>query len=323
MNATLYGIVGLFFMVPFIITFFIMPNTLGKLRKHGHLARDMYKRMPREIPYDGGLIILMIPMVSLSILSLFFMKTFPLANYAVMATIVMFGLFGLLDDNIDISRPAKLLFLYYLTFPIIPLLSTTNILFPLIGPIDLGIFYLQIIAPLYIAVTSNLINMHSGFNGLAPGTTLIILITLILKSIIFGEVYSVLFIICLAGALSGYVLYEYYPARIFWGNIGALSCGATVGVLIVMEGFIVSGIVMLIPHIVNFLMFVYWRLFAKNKYPFIKFGREREDGTVEVPNPLTLKWVLPYYFRLTEKQSTNAMLLLTAVFCVIGFCVPG
>ena len=77
---------------------------------------------------------------------------------------------------------------------------------------------------------------------------------------------------------------------------------------------------MLIPHTVNFLMYVYWKI---KKYPAVKFGKVREDGTLEVPNPLTLKWVLPYYYRLTEKQATYAMFLLTSVFCILGILLPG
>jgi UDP-N-acetylglucosamine--dolichyl-phosphate N-acetylglucosaminephosphotransferase len=78
---------------------------------------------------------------------------------------------------------------------------------------------------------------------------------------------------------------------------------------------------MLISHTVNFLMYVYWRMHIQ-KYPLVKFEYIRDDGTIEVPNRVTLKWVLPYYFRMTEKQGA-AMYALTAVFCVIGLYVPG
>jgi UDP-N-acetylglucosamine--dolichyl-phosphate N-acetylglucosaminephosphotransferase len=79
---------------------------------------------------------------------------------------------------------------------------------------------------------------------------------------------------------------------------------------------------MLIPHTVNFLLYVYWRLRPK-QYPIAKFGKIREDGTLDVPNPLTLKWVLPYYFPMTERQGANVMYALTGIFCIIGFMIPG
>jgi UDP-N-acetylglucosamine--dolichyl-phosphate N-acetylglucosaminephosphotransferase len=119
-----------------------------------------------------------------------------------------------------------------------------------------------------------------------------------------------------------YFFFEHYPSRIFWGNIGALSVGAAIGCLIVTQNFLISGFIMLIPHTVNFLMYVYWRMHTQ-KYPLVKFGHIRDDGTIEVPNPLMLKWVLPYYFRMTEKQGAAAMYALNTVFCIIELYVPG
>jgi UDP-N-acetylglucosamine--dolichyl-phosphate N-acetylglucosaminephosphotransferase len=171
-------------------------------------------------------------------------------------------------------------------------------------------------------VVANLVNMHSGFNGLAPGLSFLVLATLVLKAYFFGDIFDALFILCLTGAVLAYFWFEKYPSRIFWGNVGALSVGAAIGCMIVTQGFIVSGFIMLIPHTVNFLLYVYWRL-RSAKYPAAKYGSQREDGTVEVPNPLTLKWVLPYYGKVSEQKATYAMFSLTAVFCAIGFYIPG
>jgi UDP-N-acetylglucosamine--dolichyl-phosphate N-acetylglucosaminephosphotransferase len=58
-------------------------------------------------------------------------------------------------------------------------------------------------------------------------------------------------------------------------------------------------------------MYIYWRV---RKYPVAKFGRPRADRTLEVPNALTLKWVLPYYMKVTERQGSFAMFLVTGCF---------
>ncbi|MFO7619362.1 MAG: hypothetical protein R6W91_06905 [Thermoplasmata archaeon] len=42
-----------------------------------------------------------------------------------------------------------------------------------------------------------------------------------------------------------------------------------------------------------------------------------------MPNRLTLKWVLPYHFRMTEVQVVYSMYMLTLVFCVLGLFVQG
>lgn len=321
-DAYLHLMLIVFFMVPFVFTLFSMPYIIRKLKENGFVVQDMYKKTMPTVPTNGGLLIILVAIFSLSILTLFYAKNILTINYVIIVVVVLFALFGVLDDMINIGRPVKLILLYYCSYPLIPFITTTFILFPFFGGVDLSIIYLQIIVPTYVPVVANLVNMHSGFNGLAPGLSLIILVTLVIKTFFSGNIYNGLFIVCLTGAMAAYFLFEKYPSRIFWGNIGALSVGAAIGCLIATQGFIISGFIMLIPHTVNFLLYVYWRLNTK-KYPIAKFGRERDDGTLEVPNPLTLKWVLPYYFRMTERTAGYCMYSLTTLFCVIGLFYPG
>ena len=288
----MYLMVTVFFLLPFIFMMFALPQIIPKLRVKGYFVRDMYKKTVTEVPNNGGLLLLLIAIFSLSILTLFYGKVITPINFTIIAVVVLFALYGLLDDMVNIGRPAKLILLYYCAYPLIPFIMTTMVTFPIIGEVDLSIIYLQIIIPTYVPVVANLVNMHSGFNGLAPGLSLILLSTLLLKTFLYGNIYNALFFVCVGGALFAYFWFENYPARIFWGNIGALSVGAAIGALIVTQGFIISGFIMLIPHTVNFLMYLWWRL-HKQKYPLVKFGSARDDGTIEVPNPLTLKWVLP------------------------------
>jgi len=312
----------LFFLVPFLFMMAAMPYIIPKLKAKGHYVRDMYKKTLTEVPVNGGLILLLFAIFSFSVLTLLYGKVITPINYTIIVVVALFALFGMLDDMVNIGRPAKLILLYYCAYPLIPFITTTLFFIPFFGEVDFSLIYLQILIPTYVPVVANLVNMHSGFNGLAPGLSLIILSTLVLKTIMTGTIYNSLFLICLTGALLAYFLFENYPARIFWGNIGALSVGAAIGALIVTQGFIISGFIMLIPHTVNFLMYLYWRL-TPRRNPMVKFGSVRDDGTLEVPNPLTLKWVLPYYFRMTERQGAYAMYGLTALFCVIGFYMPG
>jgi len=311
-----------FFIVPFTFLFFSLPYIIAKLNEKGHTVRDMYKKALTEVPTNGGLALLLVAIFSLSILTLFYGKVITPINFTIIVVVVLFALFGLLDDMVNIGRPAKLILLYYCSYPLIPFITTTMLVLPFVGEVDLSIVYLQLIIPTYVPVVANLVNMHSGFNGVAPGVSLIILVTLVLKAFLYGNIYNSLFIVCLTGSLLAYFWFEKYPARMFWGNMGALSVGAAIGAMIVTQNFIVSGFIMLIPHTANFLLYVYWRLRIVH-YPMTKFGSVRDDGTLDVPNPFTLKWVLPYYFRMTEWQASYAMFGVTAVFCAIGFYIPG
>ena len=97
--------------------------------------------------------------------------------------------------------------------------------------------------------------------------------------------------------------------------IGSLMTGSILGSFIVINKMEVFGFVILIPHIVNFLMYVVWKIKGLGE---VKFGRVREDGTLEVPNPWTLKWTFPYYFRLTEHQTMWILYSLTLFSGILG-----
>jgi UDP-N-acetylglucosamine--dolichyl-phosphate N-acetylglucosaminephosphotransferase len=306
------------FLVPLIVTAVSMPYFIRKLTENGIVANDVYKKGLPEVADRGGTLILLIALLSLSMNSLFF--KFTTVNYVAMIVVALFGLFGVLDDMINIGRASKFLIMYYCSYPLIQYVGHTDLTLPTIGNIGIAIIYLQLIVPTYVLVTSNLVNMHSGYNGLASGLSIIILISLIIKSVLLGDVQNIVSMAAVTGATIGFYFYDRYPSRIFWGNVGSLTVGAAIGILIIVQGFPVSGFIMLFPHTVNFLMYVYWRY---KKYPPVKFGKVREDGTLEVPNNLTLKWVLPYYYRLTEKQATYAMFLLTSFFCIVGILLPG
>jgi UDP-N-acetylglucosamine--dolichyl-phosphate N-acetylglucosaminephosphotransferase len=306
------------FLVPLIVTAVSMPYFIRKLTENNIVAKDVYKKGLPTVADRGGTAILLIAMLSLSMNSLFF--KFTSTNYVAMIVIALFGLFGVLDDMINIGRASKLLIMYYCSYPLIQYATHTAVTLPSVGDLELGILYLQFIVPTFVLVASNLVNMHSGYNGLASGLSIIVLVSLIIKSVLIHDVENIISIVAITGATIGFYLYEQYPARIFWGNVGSLTVGAAIGTIIVIQGFIISGFIMLVPHTINFLLYVYWKI---KKYPAAKFGKIRDDGTLEVPNALTLKWVLPYRYRLTEKQATYAMFLLTSVFCVAGILLPG
>jgi len=62
-------------------------------------------------------------------------------------------------------------------------------------------------------------------------------------------------------------------------------------------------------------MYVVWKI---KKIGEVKFGGLREDGTLIVPNPLTFKWLFPYYYRLTERQTMWIMYAITTAFGILG-----
>ena len=213
--------------------------------------------------------------------------------------IVISAVFGLVDDLINIGRKIKIIAPFFLAFPI-ALLNIDTSLSLIFIEIELGILFSYIIAPLYVMVVSNLINMHSGFNGVSGGVTTILIVFSAIAAFIKFNYTGLIYIAPILGAMIAFMYFNKYPSRIFLGNIGTLMIGAALGGFIIFLNLEIFGVIILIPHIINFLMFVYWKL---RGYPHIKFGKVDKNGILHVPNNLTVKWFLPYYFPMTEKKA--------------------
>ena len=302
------------FAVGLITTFIYTPKLIRKATARGFVVKDMYKKGKPDIPNLGGLSILVGIMTSL-IASQFLLERSVSHNILIFYFMIFsYAMFGLMDDLLDVGRKLKVYIPFFLSLPILLLVDTTStICFGniVLGP---GILYL-IIAPMYVMVVSNLINMHSGFNGLSCGLSYMLLVFTIIKVAISGDPSNILYILPVFGAILAFLYFETYPAKIFWANIGSMMVGSAVGGFIVLNHLELFGIVILIPHIINFLMYVVWKI---KKVGEVKFGGLREDGTVIVPNPLTFKWLFPYYFHMTEHQAMWLMYTITVFFGIIG-----
>ena len=349
------------FIISLLATLWIIPRLIKGLKKHNMVVKDYYKKKETWIPSKGGMVLLFTCAFGITFIPIliylsrqliynwigFDMLNTPYLlyiNYFIMLPLLAYGTFGMFDDYIDIGRPIKIFLPILFAAPLVLELDPVTLTFPFIGDIDLAtkifpsvaglwIFYYRpiyrlIIIPVYITVCANLTNMHSGYNGLATGTSLIVLLTLIIKAFVDGNSGDIVSIGAFTGGLIALWIYNKYPSKIFEGNTGSLMIGAAIGITIVTKGYLLAGFICLIPHTVNFLLYVYWRIMRKfkprdDRWKAIKWGKLREDGTLEVPNRLTVKWILPYYFKMTEKQAVWAMYALTGFFCLLGFLTPG
>lgn len=99
---------------------------------------------------------------------------------------------------------------------------------------------------LIVTAVSNGANLTDGIDGLAAGTSAIIVLTLgifawISGNIIFSEYLNIMyiprvgemtvFIAAFAGALVGFLWYNTYPAQVFMGDTGSLTIGGIIAVI--------------------------------------------------------------------------------------------
>ncbi len=303
----------------FFITYWSTPYVIEKLRKYKYVVQDKYKEGRVIIPTMGGIAILIGVLVSLA-LSQILLNRHDLGDLFIFYFIVVvYALYGVVDDMFKFKqRYDKILALLVLTFPIASLIRDTqlNLIFV---HVEVGFIYSLVIIPVYIMVVANLINLHAGYNGLTQGLSLIILLTLGIKSYLMHGLTYLIFLMPILGAVLAFLPRTSVPAKILPGNVGDFLVGAAIGAFIVVNSLLWFGIFILIPHIINFIMDTY--TIVIKKIPDQKFGKLRKDSTIEAPPTMkykSLKFLVVSWFRLTEKQATLAMYALTALFCIGG-----
>ena len=340
------------FWIGFILSLFgtnyALPHSIRKLKEANYIVRDMYKKGEVFIPTNAGIIVLFTSFLAISITPLLSRVILRLIDtdmnftdlniqaISLLLVVSIFSIYGFIDDLVDIGRIPKLIFPLFFSYPLIAIISPNEIWLPFKGIFDLNreflwwITYNDIfrvfIVPIYIMVVANLVNMHSGYNGLQSGLSLIILSTLAIKSYLDDNLNFIFPVGAFLGGMLAFWRYNLYPARVFEGNIGSLLFGSLIGCVIVIQKYWWFGFFILIPHTFNFLLWIFWLIMMRvnpSKYllksgDHEKFGSIREDSTLSVPNFLTLKWIPNFYFGFREDQSVLLMYLLSSVFCVIG-----
>ncbi|MBW7477663.1 undecaprenyl/decaprenyl-phosphate alpha-N-acetylglucosaminyl 1-phosphate transferase [Paenibacillus oenotherae] len=90
---------------------------------------------------------------------------------------------------------------------------------------------------LWVFALINMINFIDGVDGLASGVATLSSLTLFIAALFKGQLETALLAVILVGACAAFLVYNFYPARIFMGDAGATFLGYTLAVIAVDGAF--------------------------------------------------------------------------------------
>jgi UDP-GlcNAc:undecaprenyl-phosphate GlcNAc-1-phosphate transferase len=99
----------------------------------------------------------------------------------------------------------------------------------LVGHPFSGVVISFIVTVLWIVTCTNAINLIDGIDGLAAGVSLFAALTMLIAAILGHNYPMALAVMPLAGALLGFLRYNFNPASIFLGDCGSLPLGFLLG----------------------------------------------------------------------------------------------
>lgn len=146
---------------------------------------------------------------------------------------------GVFDDKYDLTPRFK----FFVQILAATILVTFGLKIEMISGInpgtrfDLGVLKIPATIFWVVAIT-NMINFIDGLDGLAAGITVIASLTLIVINYMDKlSINSCVILASMAGACTGFLRYNFHPARVFMGDGGATFLGFTLGVTSVMGAF--------------------------------------------------------------------------------------
>jgi UDP-GlcNAc:undecaprenyl-phosphate/decaprenyl-phosphate GlcNAc-1-phosphate transferase len=162
---------------------------------------------------------------------------------------------GFLDDKYTLSP--KLKFVGQLSAAIVVVSSgllIDKVTLPFIGTVYIE--YLSYpVTILWIVGVTNAINLIDGLDGLAAGVSSIALTSILIMAALDGRLVVVGLCLILIGSTLGFLVYNFYPAKIFMGDTGALFLGYSISIIsmlglfknVAIFSFIIPIIVLAIP----------------------------------------------------------------------------
>lgn len=264
-------IVTSFFIVPFIDLLYFLRRKYRRSIPKGYndSATPIHNRLlagkDLDTPVGGGILLIFLVTLLVSLYSRFNAIIQQNYLYVILFAFLAFGFIGLLDDVRKIVTAfsgkyagvkGRYIFILQIIFAILTagglffVVGINNIYIPLLGNFVIGNWYIPFAAFVIVAF-SNAYNISDGLDGLSAGLLLICLFALLILASATLNLTLASFIGIWIGSLFAFLYFNVYPARIYLGDAGSLSFGATLAVVGLLTGkilalAIISGVYVLI-----------------------------------------------------------------------------
>lgn len=148
--------------------------------------------------------------------------------------------------------------------------------FPYVGQIHLHHMshWLAIAATLFwIVGIQNMLNWVDGLDGLAASITVAASLILAAHAVILGQWTIAILPIALAGACVGFLPFNFPPARVFMGDVGAMALGYLLAISAILGGAkLATALLVLGIPAIDMAWLILWR--ALRGYPVAISGRD-------------------------------------------------
>lgn len=263
-------------------------------------------------PTMGGLIFILGTITSIVMLLILNKINISYSLIIVLFTFMSYGFIGFLDDYLIIKRnnniglkPSEKMLLQIIVAIVFFYLFMVSNNEPLLWIHTLGIklnigWFYGLFILFVLTASSNAVNLTDGLDGLAGGLSAIAFFTFGILSYytgwLEGYVEVSLFCFILFGSLLGFLVFNANPAKVFMGDTGSLSLGATLGSVAILTRhevlLILIGIVFVIETLSCILQTSYYKLTHKRLFPMAPIHHSFEKKGFKEKDIVRLFWIV-------------------------------
>lgn len=241
----MWGNIAIAFLLAFIVALISTPYSIKIANKIGavDVPKDERRMRKKSMPKLGGLAVIAGFLVStiylLSVMSiegsidLFGEEEYFKKIIGILFGIIIIGITGIIDDMKTIKPYQKLIGQFLAAIVVVMFgVKIDQIDMPALSTLGLSSNVLAIITVIWIVGITNAINLIDGLDGLSSGISLISCISLLIIFALNGSpVFSVVLVASLIGALSGFLPFNFSPAKTFIGDTGSNFLGYILSII--------------------------------------------------------------------------------------------
>ena len=272
----MWGDIVIAFLLAFITAFVITPHTMRLAKRVGAIDIPNDRRVNKKpMPRLGGLAVISGFLVSIIYLlittslegkiNLFDEEDYYLKLTGFFIGIVILGIVCYIDDVKGIPSYAKLAAQIVAAIIVVAFgIKIEDISIPFIeSKIEIGGVFSYILTVCWIIGITNAINLIDGLDGLSSGVTLISCLSLLMVFALNGSpLIAIILITALAGAIVGFLPFNFSPAKTFIGDTGSNFMGFSLAIISILGVAKTYTALVLIAPIIILAMPIFDTLFA-------------------------------------------------------------
>lgn len=329
----------------FLLTAAIGPGLIKYLRKM-NFGQKILSYVPehagkQNTPTMGGFMFIISITVVTLVVDLTLARPFDVQSVTVLVLSLCYGVIGFIDDRTKIRKAENegltsaqkfvlqlVLALVFLTVLHIGGYLQASLYIPFVNvSIALPWLVYLVIAAFIVVGCNNAVNLTDGIDGLAAGVTVPVAIYFIVVGAVSGNMPVVVFASALAGALVGFLIFNFNPAKVFMGDTGSLFLGGAVaGLAFACDQpliLVLVGLIYVVETLSDIAQVAYYKM---TKKPVLDAnGNPVRDakGNIKMEGKRIFKKApIHHHFQLCgwgEKKIVLVFAGITALMCVLAY----